>query len=199
VTGTYLHLSLSASTGQQAHAYSHSPSLAESKRPIAPTSPVTRLEGQGGAGGAVDGVPDVSAAQQSVAVWHGLEGAGESGVAATVEDVVRGDGVAGVGAVEGVAGGAGPLVGLHEDLGAVAGVDAVVDVEEEGVVDVPRAEADGWCARVDVVPVAGGFSLVSFLLLLLLLLFFFFFRGQCRGSRIDGAGDDGKKLTCCSR
>lgn len=42
---------------------------------------------------------------------------------------------------------------LNEDLGFVAGVDAVVDFLKVTVVDVTSAEADGRGARVDVVPV----------------------------------------------
>jgi hypothetical protein len=44
-------------------------------------------------------------------------------------------------------------VRLHKHLCAVAGVYAIVDFVKVAVVDVARAEADGWGARVDVVPV----------------------------------------------
>lgn len=111
-----------------------------------------RLEAKVVANLALNSSLDGTAAEKGVRVWDAGEGASKSGVLSITEVVVVGDGVSGIGGIEGL-GGAGEDVALDEDLCAVAGVDSVADLGEVGVVDVAGAEADAGCARVDVGPV----------------------------------------------
>lgn len=95
---------------------------------------------------------DLSRSQQTVAIRHRRQSSGESGVRPVAKVIVVGNSISAVGRVERLLA-TRKCVGLNKHLGAIASVDSIVDIEEVAVVDVARTETNGWCARVDVVPV----------------------------------------------
>jgi hypothetical protein len=95
---------------------------------------------------------DVGRAKQLVVVGNRFQGSSLSSVLSAAEVVVLGHSIARVGRVEGLLA-VNEGVGLNKKLGALAGVDAVGDVQVVVVVDVASTEAEGRTTRVDVVPV----------------------------------------------
>jgi hypothetical protein len=91
-------------------------------------------------------------AKLGVAVWHSLEGTGQSSVAGSSEVVVDRDGISRVRRVKSL-GGSNENVRLNKDLSAITGIDSIRNGIEVGVEEVAGTEADGWCAGVNVVPV----------------------------------------------
>ena len=99
--------------------------------------------------GGLYGRGDLGRIEQRVLVVDGRERALGRGVLRVAKVVALGDGEALVGGVECLLGGDEDVV-LDEELGAVAGVDAVADAEVVVVEDVAGAEAEGGAAGVEV-------------------------------------------------
>ena len=95
---------------------------------------------------------DLSRSQQTVAIRHRRQSPRECGVRPVAKVIVVGNSISAVGRVERFLA-TRKCVGLNKHLGAITSVDSIVDVEEVAVVDVARTETNGWCTRVDVVPV----------------------------------------------
>lgn len=90
--------------------------------------------------------------KQGVLVGHRCQAARLGRVFAITKVVILGHRVSVVSRVQRIVA-SHECVRLHEDLGSVAGVDAIVDFLKIAIVDVASAETDGRGAGVDVVPV----------------------------------------------
>lgn len=110
---------------------------------------LSHLEGEFGASAADYGRLDARSDGEAVAVWHAGERTLERCVGGAAEVVALLDGVAGVGAVKRLLA-AGENVVLDEQLGTLAGVNAVGDGLVVIVVDVAGAEAEAGAAAVDI-------------------------------------------------
>lgn len=105
------------------------------------------------------------ASNLSILVRNGLDISNLGSVLATPEVVIDRDGESAIGAVERLLGVL-PGVGLDEDVGSLAGVDAVRDAQKVVVIYVTGSEAEGWAAGVDVeeIVVGVGHAEMSFVL-----------------------------------
>lgn len=112
----------------------------------------SRLEAKSVSCNAHNCVLDVGASQFGIAVWNALKCASEGLVGATSKVVVDRNGISGISGVQRLIT-ANKYVGFNKDLSTIAGVDPIVHGIEVAVVEVASAEADRWCAGVDVFPV----------------------------------------------
>ena len=102
---------------------------------------------------------NTTTAKKRVAVWHTSQSTSKSSVALATKVVIARNSISIISAVQRLGESTGPDIGLDENLSTITGVDAISDVEEVRVIDVTCTEADGWCAGVDVGPVAAVVSL----------------------------------------
>ena len=109
------------------------------------------LESEGLSSSSNNGALNISRSNKVVRVRHLGQGAFLSGILRITEIIVSCNSIAFIGRVQSLLG-VDKCIGLDQHLRTQASVNGVTDFFEVAVVDVAGSEAEGWRARVDVVP-----------------------------------------------